>query len=222
MSTFFTREIWPRRDQLFFDGGAAASILLAGIATFSLNRWGHLWAVTIPTFGDLATGLIAFSAITFGGCVAGATLAVALPSGRTLSVLAINGDDGPPRRLLAKGKKLVAVNATDDSPVKPEDFPKRFRSRYKDLVFLFVYSAYVQLALLGVALCILLVHGDQPLYGCGCSWWLASSLASLLAIALYSLSALLSCLKALFNLGEIRDSSIRGSAVEGTSTEFEP
>jgi hypothetical protein len=221
-NSFFAREVWPRRLKILSDRRALIWLIVALLAPLGLDAWGQMIIRTAPTFVSVGTALVAYAGITFAACIACATVSVSLPSGRMLAILAINADGRPPRKLDYSRKRLVAFNTADGSRVDPADIEVGFRSIYKDLIFQFVYSSYVQLILAGIGLLEIVGFGDAPIYSP--EFPVASTIATafLTFFTVYSLTQLISSLKALFNVGEIRDASLRGAAIEGTLNEFEP
>jgi hypothetical protein len=216
---FWSREIWPRRDQIFFHRNVLFSLLLSGCLTFALSRWGAMVAVEVPSFSTVATATIAYGAVTFGACLAGATLAVALPAGRMLATMTLNSAQPGTRpvRLRYEDGNLRAEFDDDAGPVAAVDFSKDFRSRYLDLVFLFVYSAIVQLILIVLGSTVIVLLGATPIFACACDLRSSIALAVLTFVTLYSLAQLLACLRAIYQIAAIRDAYVRTSALRGQS-----
>lgn len=214
---FWSREVWPRRDQIFFHRYVLISLLGSGVLTFTMNRWGTFIAVEVPSFAEASTALIAYGAVTFGACVTGATLSVALPSGRMLSTMTLNSSDPGTRaiRIDVAGARAKAVFKDDQAEVSASDFASEFRSRYLDLVFLFTYSAMIQLFVIGVGLAAIGLFGDAALFGCGCDARSSIAFTIIAFFAMYSVAQLMACLRAIYQIATIRDAFIRAASLRG-------
>jgi hypothetical protein len=219
---FTATQIFPRWRSLILDARVLAALIVAAVSTFAFHAFGTEISGEPPTFADVGTAILAFAGITFGGCVAAATLAIALPSGRTLSILAINGSDQVDRKLQYIEGRLATVDAKTGVPVGTEAFDASFHSRYMDLVFVFVFSAIVQLTLSALASAAILILGGLTVFGKAAPLESTIGLFVLLAATSYSISQLVACLRALFDVGLIRDSSIRGASVEQNLGDLEP
>jgi hypothetical protein len=209
---FWAREIWPRRNALFWHRNVLYSVLLSAAITFVTNRWSADIALVPPTFEVVTTALVAFAALTFGGCIAGATLAIALPGDRLLATLVLNNLEvaGIKVRLSEQDGSLVPEFSEQGAP----RYLDGFKSNYANLVFTFIYSAFVQLFLSAVSIVTALIVGDRRLFGCGCDWVSTVLMFSLLLTAFYSFLQLAACLRALYSIASLRDKYLRADLVK--------
>ncbi|WP_442544991.1 hypothetical protein ACSBOX_04485 [Arthrobacter sp. KN11-1C] len=167
------------------------------------------------TFATVSGALTAFAALSFGGCVTSATVAIALPSDRLLATMSLNslGKANPDIRVIKSDSGLVAVDREGQKPDKAL-FDSTFRSHYVELIFTFVYSAYVQLMLAVISVVVLLLQGPQALAQQGCNFGSRVSLFILVAAFIYSVLQLIASLEALVSIGKIRDKYSRSDLLE--------
>jgi hypothetical protein len=81
----------PRARQILMGSETCVAVVVATVCFI----WGSRWFGETPRTGDLSTGLIAYSAIALGFCVAGLTISLTLPDREFASCLAFlkNGND---------------------------------------------------------------------------------------------------------------------------------
>lgn len=208
---FWKRHLWPRRHEVFFHRHVAYSVLGGAALALVLTFWGSSLGASKLTFSTVSTALLAFAALSFGGCVTGATVAIALPNDRLLTTMAVNGRGQRPVRVTAVGDAVRAEHR-DGVPARSSEYPKDFRSYYADLVFTFIFAGVIQLVLALTSVLVLVLLGDQTVAAaCSCDWWRKASNFSLGAIFIYSLLQLMSSLSALLSIANSRDKYARAN-----------
>ena len=174
-----------------------------------ITFFGANLGVSQLTYSDVSSALVAFAALSFGGCVTGATVAIALPNDRLLMSMAINGSGHPVSRVSEKRGRLRAKRS-DGTSAKPSDYAQDFRSYYADLVFTFIYAGFIQLLLALCSVLVLLATGDQVMSSsCNCSWWRNAATLLLSTVFIYSVLQLMSSLSALLGIANNRDKYAR-------------
>lgn len=206
---FWSRHLWPRRRELFFHRHVAYSILGGSATTLLITFFGENLGVAELTYSAVSTALLPFAALSFGGCVTGATVAIALPNDRLLMTMAVNGKGHLATRVIEKRGRLSAKRP-DDTSAKSSDYGKNFRSLYADLVFTFIYAGVIQLVMALWCVLTLTLVGDQIVAAsCSCDWWRKASIFSFATIFIYSVLQLMSSLSALLGIANSRDKYAR-------------
>lgn len=173
--------------------------------TLITTFWGSNLGAAELTFSSVSTALLAFAALSFGGCVTGATVAIALPNDRLLTTMAVNGSGRSAVRVSVVDGALAAIDE-DGQRVTSGDYAKDFRSYYSDLVFTFIYSGVIQLILALASVVVLVLLGDQTVAAAsGCDWWRRISTFTLATVFIYSLLQLMASLSALLSIANSRD-----------------
>lgn len=212
---FFARQVWPRRDQLFLHRNVTISMLVASLATLGNSFFGTQIGLDKVTFSTVSGALTAFAALSFGGCITSATVAIALPNDRLLATMSLNSLDSGSTKVIVRKEEsgLVATDLAGNS-ASQKWFSGDFRSHYVELIFTFVYSAYVQLMLAVVSVVVLLLQGSLAVAREGCDFGGRLSLFVLGFIFVYSLLQLVASLEALVSIGNVRDKYSRSDLVE--------
>ena len=208
---FWSRHFWPRGKEVLLHRNVAFAVLGASVMTLLITFFGSDLGTSKLTYSTVSTAMLAFAALSFGGCVTGATVAIALPNDRLLTTMAVNGT-GHPRVRVEPGLAPVNAVGDNDEKVSAEDYPKDFRSYYADLEFTFIYSGVVQLVLALASVMILVLLGEQTIAAeCTCDVWRKAANFSMAAVFIYSLLQLMATLSALLSIANSRDRYARAA-----------
>lgn len=206
---FWSRHLWPRRREILFHRHVAYSVVGGSVITLLITFLGDNLGVSKLTYSSVSTALLPFAALSFGGCVTGATVAIALPNDRLLMTMAVNGKGHLGTRIIEKRGRLSAKRP-DDTNARSSDYSKNFRSLYADLVFTFIYAGVIQLIMALCSVLVLVLVGDQTVASsCSCDWWRKASILLLSTIFIYSVLQLMSSLSALLGIANSRDKYAR-------------
>ncbi|NTW41107.1 MAG: hypothetical protein HGA44_14740 [Cellulomonadaceae bacterium] len=180
------------------------------MATYLAPLLPELEGVGETTFGEVCGAMLAFAALAFGASIAGAVAALALPPDRLLATMVLNDAEDPKYIVeLDEGVLVPIAMATDASAGPTIDGAER-RSLYADLMFVFVYSANVQVALAFASLLMFLLIGGSPLAPDRRSVGQLAALAVLVTAAVYSFLQMAAVIRALSSVARRRDSFFRG------------
>lgn len=190
--------------------------MIASLATLASTYFGIFLGLDKVNFSTVSGALTAFAGLSFGGCITSATVAIALPNDRLLATMSLNSMDKATSGITV-AKTDAGLVAKDRSGKTPDKslFDSTFRSHYVELIFTFVYTAYVQLLLAVISVVVLLLQGSQPLAQESCNFGTRISLFVLVATFVYSLLQLIASLETLVSIGKIRDIYARSDLIDG-------
>lgn len=215
---FLRGEVLPRGKKVLLHRNVVVAIIVA-IASASLSMV-LPGSTTFPnaTFTTYCTATVTYAALSFGGAMTCAILAVSLPVDRLLMTMVVNstGNGGP----YIPTQDGVVAKGTGDRAL-PGHFGKDFRSWYADLVFTYLWTAVAQLILAVSSMICLALMGDTPL--APEHFHVGTSLALLVmaGTTTFAVLQLASCLKTLMQFARRRDDFIRSDLVAGGHTNSE-
>lgn len=207
------RQVFPRLGEVLRHPNFVVSVSV-GIATFIVTWLADLSApYPVIAFKDLTGATLTFAGISFGGAVAGATLALSLPASTLFYNMVLNSTRGGGTRRQWTGDSIAIAGPQGVHEHKAHEFEPSFISLYSELIFVFLLTAFAQLALAVSSVgCLVMLGNSQvnPPEG----WLPRAALAVLLMTFTYAVLQMYATLKAVFNVAELRDKYERNNLVQ--------
>lgn len=207
----------PRWRRVLIHPNFMSSLVVGVGSAWLAPQLPELPGVASVTFGEVCAAMLAFAALAFAASVAGVVGVLAIPRGRLLASMVLNPMGSAFYQVSADGERLRVEPVGDEGVDRSAIGSRTAPSLYEELVFVFVYSASVQLLLAVGSLGIFLLLGGSPIDPDVRYLGQSIGLAVLVGLALYSFLQMAAVMRALASIGKQQDSYFRAEILSSSS-----